>query len=352
MVTGRVAVIERLITKPVCQRVHAEGCLLNEEDSEDTRVDESTPPISPSDARDEAREDHAHEDDRLDIVAVLPDNDWIIVQVRDVSAADSLWVLLHDHPSEVGVEKTLPNGVRVLVGIGITVMSSVISRPPPNGSLNGTTTDCREEYLQRGCSGVGCVCPESVVTCESLVEGASDEGLNRLKRTRCDTKAGHEVICYRPHGCLPLKRGPVRCNEPVNGNSNDEGNIQPIDMFIPIRPSDGFFGDVWLLRVVLLVTIGFRRFGHTGWLPRSISWRSSHGCEYGEYGEFVKKEGWCKWEGGGVELIKSSLPAVCTKVLVPWSSELIPHTVGQIACWRARRRRGRRRVAQPIHLET
>lgn len=81
VVTRRVAVVEWLVTKPMGQRVDAEGGLLDEEDSENSGVDESTLPVSPSKTSDKAREDHAHENDRLDIVAMLPDNHWIIVQI-------------------------------------------------------------------------------------------------------------------------------------------------------------------------------------------------------------------------------------------------------------------------------
>lgn len=107
MITRRVSVIERLITKPMSKGVDAEGGLLDDEDSENTSVDESSHPVSPSKTCNQAREDHAHEDDSLDVVSVLPDNDWVIVQIRDIGTANTLWVLLHDHPSEMRVEETL-----------------------------------------------------------------------------------------------------------------------------------------------------------------------------------------------------------------------------------------------------
>ena len=81
VVARRVAVVEWLVTKPMGQGVDAEGSLLDEEDSENSSVDESTLPVSPSKTSDEAREDHAHEDDGLDVISVLPNNNWIIVQI-------------------------------------------------------------------------------------------------------------------------------------------------------------------------------------------------------------------------------------------------------------------------------
>jgi hypothetical protein len=147
VITGRVAVVEWLITKPMCQRVDTECSLLNEEDPQNSGVDETTEPISPSESRDEGWEDHAHEDDRLEVVSMLPDNDGVVIQIRDVGAADTLWVLFHDHPSDMGVEEAFADRVWVLVGIGVTVVSAVISRPPPNGTFNRPTPHGREEDL-------------------------------------------------------------------------------------------------------------------------------------------------------------------------------------------------------------
>jgi len=81
VISWRVTVVEWLITEPVCQRVDTEGSLLNKENSEDSSVDETSHPVSPSEASDKARENHAHEDDGLDVVSVLPDDDWVIVQI-------------------------------------------------------------------------------------------------------------------------------------------------------------------------------------------------------------------------------------------------------------------------------
>jgi len=101
VVTRRVAVVEWLVTEPVGQRVDAEGGLLDEEDSENASVDEAPHPVSPSKTSHKAREDHAHEDNGLNVIAMLPNNDGVIVQVRNIGTTDTLWVLLHDHPSDV-----------------------------------------------------------------------------------------------------------------------------------------------------------------------------------------------------------------------------------------------------------
>ena len=130
MITWRIAVIEWLVAEPMGQGVDTEGGLLNDEDSENTSVDESTHPVTPTKSRNKTREDHTHEYNALDVVAVLPDNDGVVIQIGDIGTTDALWILLHYHPSNMRVNETLSDRVGVLVGIGVSVMSSVISRPP------------------------------------------------------------------------------------------------------------------------------------------------------------------------------------------------------------------------------
>lgn len=154
MIARRVTVIEWLVTEPVGQRVDAEGSLLNEEDSENTSVNKSSHPVTPAETGNEAREDHSHEDDGLDVVPVLPDDNRVIVQVGDIGTANSLWVLLHDHPSDMRVEKALANGVWVLVGIGVSVVSAVISGPPSDGTFDSSATNSREKDLERESGGI------------------------------------------------------------------------------------------------------------------------------------------------------------------------------------------------------
>merc|ERR1711881_103794 len=98
--------------------------------AEDPGVDEAAHPVTPAETADQAWEDQAHEEDDLEVVLVLPDDNGIVVQVRDVGTANSLRVLLHDHPPEVRVEQTLPDAVWVLVGVGVAVVRTVVASPP------------------------------------------------------------------------------------------------------------------------------------------------------------------------------------------------------------------------------
>ena len=123
------------------KRVDAESSLLDEPNTENTAINESADPVTPHETTEDGREDESHDEDRLDVVAVLPDNNGILVEIGDVSTTNSLGVLLHDHPAQVGVEETLADGVGILLGVGITVMGSVIPGPPADRAFSGTSAD-------------------------------------------------------------------------------------------------------------------------------------------------------------------------------------------------------------------
>lgn len=80
---------------------------------------------------------------------MLPDNDGVFVEIGDISAADTLGVLLHDHPAKMAVQKALTNAVGVLAGIGVAVVGAVITAPPSDRALNSTSTDGGQKDPQR-----------------------------------------------------------------------------------------------------------------------------------------------------------------------------------------------------------
>lgn len=225
VVTRRVAIIEWLVAEPVSQRVDAEGGLLNEEDTEDTAVDETSLPVTPTETSDDSREDQTHEEDDLEVVTVLPDDNGIIVEIRNIGASNSLWVLLHEHPAEVGVEQTLADRVWVLVGVGVSVVCTVVTSPPSDGSLNSTSSDRSQENLERQSCRVGSVCPQTVVAC-------------------CDTETGREVVGNCPNGSLCVERSPESCNASCERNADNQCDVEPIDVLVPVFPGHGRVGDV------------------------------------------------------------------------------------------------------------
>ena len=76
-----------LIAKPVGQRVHTKGRLLNEKDTKDPSIDKTAEPVAPAKTADKHREDEAHEDDDGKVVFVLPHHYRILIQVGYVLEA-------------------------------------------------------------------------------------------------------------------------------------------------------------------------------------------------------------------------------------------------------------------------
>lgn len=80
--------------------------------------------------------------------------------------------------------------------------------------------------------------------------------------TGCDTETGHEIVRDRPYCGLPGEWCPVRLNETSERHADDEDDVQPVDVLVPVRRGDGLLGDVTLRGIVLLVTVGLGWLGH------------------------------------------------------------------------------------------
>lgn len=232
VVAGRVAVIEGLVTEPVGKRVDAESSLLDEADAEDTGVDETTNPVVPAKTADEGGEDEGHGENNLDVVAVLEDNDGVLVKIGNVGAALVLGVLLEDHPAEVRVPEALADRVRVLDGIGIAVVDAVLLGPPADRALDGAGANKSEVELQRPGSLVSRVSPETVVAGR-------------------DAETSVEVVDDGEDGRVEVKRDKVGSDEAGDGQEHNKSGVEPVDLLVPVRPGHGQLRDVHLGRVVL-----------------------------------------------------------------------------------------------------
>lgn len=165
MVTGGVPVVEWLIAQPMSKGVDAKCSLLHKEDAQDAGVDKSSKIISPSKTCNEAWEYHTHKSKHFKVMSMLPDDNRVFIEIRNISPPNSFWVLLHYHPAEVGVEESLADAIWVLVCVGITMMSTVVTSPclyqsesqscimkqhtPAHRSLNRSSANSGQEYSQR-----------------------------------------------------------------------------------------------------------------------------------------------------------------------------------------------------------
>lgn len=156
---------------------------------------------------------------------MLPNDNGALVQVGDVGSADALGVLLENHPADVRVEETLADGVGILVGVGVSVVSTVVPGPPPDGALNSAGADGSKVDLERKGGLVGLVSPQSVVTSG-------------------DAKTGVEVVDDAEDGGVELEGNPVRGDETHHGDNDDEGGVEPVHMLVPVAPCYGGLRDV------------------------------------------------------------------------------------------------------------
>lgn len=200
--------------------VDAEGGLLDEEDSENTGVDEAALPVTPTQTSNNSRNNETHNGNNPEVVLVLPDDNGVLVQVGNVGTANALGILLHDHPANVRVQETLADRVGVLVGVGVAVMSPVIARPPSDGTLNCTTTGGSKENLQRRRRGVRAVGPKTVIP-------------------RRYSQTGVKVVEDGPDERLGLEGSLCRLVKTDGRNNENEGDIEPVDVLIPVAQSDG-----------------------------------------------------------------------------------------------------------------
>ena len=247
------------------QRVDAESGLLDEEDTQDTSVDETTPPVTPAKTGHEHGNNQTHGENDLEVVAVLPDDNRVFVEIGDIGAADTLGVLLHDHPSQVRVEQTLADGVGVLVGIGITVVSPVITRPPADGTFDGTTTNGGEPDTERKTSRVGAVSPETMVSWWQILSVCLISVTFQWGKLTCgDTETSEEVIDDGPDSSLDLQGHPKGLDTAVHGDTDDEEDVQPVDMLVPVAACHDSVGNVDLL-------------GVSGARPGGVCWLCRHG---------------------------------------------------------------------------
>jgi hypothetical protein len=235
VITGRVAIIERLVAEPVGKRVDTEGSLLDETNTEDTGIDETTPPVTPAKTSNKSRESESHEENTLDVVLVLPDDNGVLVEIGDVSSALAFRVLLEDHPTHVRVHETLANRVGILLGIGISVVNTVTIGPPSDGALDGAGADGSEVNLKRSGTLVGGVRPHSVVTSS-------------------DTETSVDIVEDSPESGLQLERNPVGGDEANQGNKNNKCCVEPVDVLRPVAPGHRSVGNVRLVDILLGAT--------------------------------------------------------------------------------------------------
>lgn len=74
----------------------------------------------------------------------------------------------------------------------------------------------------------------------------------------CNSQACSKVVCYGPHGSVESERSPNSLNTSIERNTNNEDNVEPVDMLVPVRFRDWGLGNVDFLWIVLGASVRFR----------------------------------------------------------------------------------------------
>lgn len=66
-----------------------------------------------------------------------------------------------------------------------------------------------------------------------------------------------QIVHHSPRRRLPLQRGPDSLYAAIEWNANDECDVEPIDVLVPIGFGNGRVCDVWLPRVIASASVWF-----------------------------------------------------------------------------------------------
>lgn len=120
--------------------------------------------------------------------------------------------------------------------LGVPMVGTMVASPPPNAAFDSTASDKGQEDPQWSGGRVAGVCPES------MIAGG-------------DTESREIVVDDSEQGGLPFDWSPEGCHQACQRHHNDEGDIQPINVFPPILLGYFRVGDVRFLWVIMSVPV-------------------------------------------------------------------------------------------------
>lgn len=192
--------------------------VVDKEQTSERRIEITAPPIAPEVTGNDGRNDNAHQEDEPDEPVMLPTDDGVAGEIRDISDT-RLATGLEDHPTDMRPEEPVMGTIGVEIGVRVTMMSTVTARPPLDRSLNSTRASDREKVFERTRSVVGTMGPQAVVT-----------GSN--------TDTSEKVVENGENGSLELERS----SEPAvdrGDRSEGEGNDRdPLSLLVQGFPSN------------------------------------------------------------------------------------------------------------------
>lgn len=77
-----------------------------------------------------------------------------------------------------------------------------------------------------------------------------------------DAEAGEKVVYHSPESSLPSERSEGRSDTSSQGDTADKGNVEPVDVLVPIAPGHWRVCNVRLIWVVFRVSVWLRLGSH------------------------------------------------------------------------------------------
>ena len=71
-----------------------------------------------------------------------------------------------------------------------------------------------------------------------------------------NTEAGHVVVDNGEKSRLPIQRSPYGSDQTEHGYADNEGDIQPVDVLVPVRSCQLGVCNVRFLWVIALISVG------------------------------------------------------------------------------------------------
>jgi hypothetical protein len=133
-----------------------------ETQSENSSIDIPSLCVTPKQPRDNGRHHKCHDRNQQKVISVLPFNDFILGQIANISDA-GLAPWLNHHPSYMRPQEAFVGIVRIEIGVGVAMVSTVSTRPPLDRPFDGTCTCDSEKILERLRGVIGPVGPEAMV---------------------------------------------------------------------------------------------------------------------------------------------------------------------------------------------
>jgi hypothetical protein len=191
---------------------------MDKQEAGGTSKEVSTTPVTPKGTGNNGGQNDRHKEQQPDIVLVLEADNGVVDEVGDVSDT-GLAAGLENHPANVRPEQTVVSSIGIEISVGVTMVSTVSSRPPLDRTLDGTSSGKGEDVLEGDRSVVGTMCPQTMVACS-------------------DTQTGHKVPKDGKDGSLELEGDGHKAVDSDEGCEGEGEGADPVDVLERITPGN------------------------------------------------------------------------------------------------------------------